>query len=52
MVYTWWIYAMTTKLNEYVKTAAGWKISVTGYERIFEESWKRSDMPSLKLGKG
>ncbi len=38
--------------DEYVKTAAGWKISVTGYERIFEESWKRSDMPSLKLGKG
>jgi hypothetical protein len=35
--------------DEYVKTAAGWKIRHTGYQRIYEEIEARADSPSLKL---
>ncbi len=35
--------------DEYVKINGEWKIKSTGYERIFEEMWKRDDIPSLKI---
>jgi len=35
--------------DEYVKVNGEWKIKSTGYERIFEEFWNRSDAPSLVL---
>lgn len=35
--------------DEYVKTAEGWKIRHTGYQRVFEEVESRSDTPSLRL---
>ena len=38
--------------DEYRRTEDGWRISATGYQRVFEESCQRSDMPSLKLSKG
>ena len=38
--------------DEYEKVEGQWKIKSTGYERVFEETWKRSDIPSLTLLKG
>lgn len=35
--------------DEYVKVDSEWKIKHTGYERIYEEIWNRSDMPSLNI---
>jgi hypothetical protein len=35
--------------DEYVKMAGQWKITSTGYKRIFEEIVSRSDTPSLQL---
>ena len=35
--------------DEYVKTAAGWKIRHTGYQRVYEEVESRADTPSLRL---
>ncbi len=35
--------------DEYVKVNGEWKISSTGYDRVFEESWERGDTPSLNL---
>jgi len=35
--------------DEYVKVDGEWKIKSTGYERIYEETLSRSDIPSLKL---
>jgi hypothetical protein len=38
--------------DEYVKLGGSWKIQSTGYRRVFEETWSRKDMPSLKLTAG
>lgn len=35
--------------DEYVKTATGWKIRHTGYQRVYEEVESRTDTPSLRL---
>jgi hypothetical protein len=35
--------------DEYVKVDGAWKIKSTGYERIYEETLSRADIPSLKL---
>ena len=35
--------------DEYVKTAAGWRIKTTGYRRIFEEMHPRSAIAGLNL---
>lgn len=35
--------------DEYVRTADGWKISRTGYQRIMEQGFSRGDIPSLKF---
>lgn len=37
--------------DEYVKVNGEWKIKFTGYDRVFEEFWMRSDIPSLNLTK-
>lgn len=37
--------------DEYVKVNGEWKIKSTGYDRIFEEIWNRSEIPSLKITK-
>jgi hypothetical protein len=38
--------------DEYVKQDGAWKIRATGYRRVFEETWNRSDTPSLRLTAG
>ncbi len=35
--------------DEYVKVSGEWKIKETGYERVFEETWERGNLPSLTL---
>jgi hypothetical protein len=35
--------------DEYVKRGGSWLIRHTGYTRIFEESFLRKDVPSLRL---
>ena len=35
--------------DEYVKVDGEWKIQSTGYERTYEETLSRGDIPSLKL---
>lgn len=35
--------------DEYVKSGGRWWIKSTGYERVFEEIFSRSDTPSLQL---
>ena len=35
--------------DEYVKVNGEWKIKSTGYERTYEETLSRADIPSLKL---
>ncbi len=35
--------------DEYVKLDGEWKIQSTGYERTYEETLSRADLPSLKL---
>jgi hypothetical protein len=35
--------------DQYVKVDGEWKIRSTGYERIYEETLSRGDIPSLKL---
>ncbi len=35
--------------DQYVKVDGQWKIRSTGYKRIFQEEWERTDSPSLKL---
>jgi ketosteroid isomerase-like protein len=35
--------------DEYVKTATGWKIRHTGYQRVYEEVESRGDTPTLRL---
>lgn len=35
--------------DEYVKTDDGWKISVTGYRRLFEEMYPRGSVTGLNL---
>ena len=35
--------------DEYVKVDGAWKIKSTGYERTYEETLSRADIPSLKL---
>ena len=35
--------------DEYVKVDGAWKIKSTGYERIYEETLSRADIPSLTL---
>ncbi len=36
-------------LDEYKKIDGEWKIKTTGYDRVFEESWSRNDIPSAKM---
>ena len=38
--------------DEYVKVDGEWKIKSTGYDRVFEESWRGDDLPSLKVKAG
>jgi len=35
--------------DEYVKIGGDWKIKATGYQRLFEERFSRSDTPSWRL---
>ena len=35
--------------DEYVRIDGKWKIKSTGYNRIFEETWNRAELPSLNL---
>jgi hypothetical protein len=35
--------------DEYVKVDGEWKIRSTGYERTYEETLSRADLPSLKI---
>ena len=35
--------------DEYITVDGEWKIKTTGYERVFEEAWNRTDSPSLKM---
>jgi len=35
--------------DEYVKVDGEWKILFTGYERTYEETYSRADIPSLRL---
>lgn len=35
--------------DEYVKEGGEWKIASTGYKRTFEETFRRGDVPSLRL---
>lgn len=35
--------------DEYVKSAAGWRISATGYRRVFEEMFPRASIEGLNL---
>jgi hypothetical protein len=35
--------------DEYVKQGGEWKIRSTGYERTYEETLSRADVPSLKI---
>ena len=35
--------------DEYVKESGDWKIAATGYKRTFEETFRRGDLPSLRL---
>jgi len=35
--------------DEYVKIDGEWKIQSTGYERTYEETYSRTDIPSLRL---
>ncbi len=35
--------------DEYEKVDGMWKIKSTGYKRVFEETWSRSDISSLNL---
>jgi bile-acid 7alpha-dehydratase len=35
--------------DEYVKVRGQWKIKHTGYDRVFEEMWDRSETKSLKI---
>jgi bile-acid 7alpha-dehydratase len=35
--------------DEYVKVRGEWKIKHTGYDRVFEEMWDRSETKSLKI---
>lgn len=35
--------------DEYVKVRGEWKIKHTGYDRVFEEIWDRSETKSLKI---
>jgi hypothetical protein len=35
--------------DEYVKEAGEWKLASTGYKRTFEETFRRADVPSLRL---
>jgi hypothetical protein len=35
--------------DDYVKTDAGWRISSTGYRRIYEEMYPRAGIDGLKL---
>ncbi len=35
--------------DEYEKVGGQWKIKSTGYKRVFEESWERNDVPSMKV---
>lgn len=35
--------------DEYVKTDGRWRIRATGYERLYEETQPRKDVPGLKL---
>ena len=37
--------------DEYVKVNGQWKIKHTGYDRLFEETWNRADIPSLNVTK-
>lgn len=38
--------------DEYIKEQGEWKISSTGYTRIFQETWDRDETPSLNLVAG
>lgn len=38
--------------DEYARVAGLWRIRATGYQRVFEEVWDRSDLPSLRLTAG
>ncbi len=35
--------------DEYEKIDNAWKIKSTGYKRVFEESWERKDLPTIKV---
>jgi bile-acid 7alpha-dehydratase len=35
--------------DEYVKVRGQWKIQHTGYDRVFEEMWDRSETKTLKI---
>lgn len=38
--------------DRYVRTAAGWRISHTGYRRHYEATWSLDDVPTWRLRAG
>lgn len=38
--------------DRYLRTPGGWRMSHTGYERIFEATWSTADVPSYKVQQG
>jgi len=38
--------------DRYLRTADGWRIRHTGYQRTFEMTWSTTDVPSLRITKG
>lgn len=43
------LHEVTFYQDEYVKVNNEWKIKSTGYTNVFEETWSRADIESLKL---
>lgn len=43
------LHEVTFYQDEYVKADGQWKIKSTGYTNVFEETWDRADIKSLKL---
>ena len=38
--------------DEYVRTEDGWRMSHTGYERVYESTWSMDDVAGFRLEQG
>ena len=43
------LHEVTFYQDEYVKVNGRWLIKSTGYTNVFEETWERADVKTLKL---